>query len=79
MVNRMWLDSYLLQPIQFNTCICYVKPQKLNHGSIKILLRISSDIFRKGDIFYRDKIYYGSKKNTGPTGRYLTKNFPRLL
>jgi hypothetical protein len=39
-----------------------VKPQKLNHGSIKILLRISSDIFRKGDIFYRDKIFYGSKK-----------------
>ena len=37
MVNRMWLDSYLLQPIQFNTCICYVKPQKLNQGSINAL------------------------------------------
>jgi len=58
----MWLNSYLLQPIQFNTCLCYVKPQKLNQGSIKLLLRNSSDIFRNCPIFYWDKIFVQAKK-----------------
>jgi hypothetical protein len=56
-----------------------VKPQKLNQGSIKILLRNSSDIFRNCSIFYWDKIFVQAKKYkkiTGPTGRlFLAKIF----
>jgi len=29
-MNRMWLDSYLMQPILFNTCLCYVKTAEIN-------------------------------------------------